>query len=99
MSNEKALIERSELLIKEGTETDFAKMMRERGMPTLATVPGVRSVKMGRGVENPGKFILLVHWDSMAAHAAFKTNPLYPEFLQLFRPFSKGGSMEHFEME
>ena len=92
------LVERSELLIKEGMEEDFAVMMRERGSPLLLAVPGVESVKFGRGVENPGKFMLLVQWEAMDAHTAFGKSPANQDLRNLIRPFSKGGSMEHFEM-
>jgi len=95
----RALIERSELLIKEGMEEDFATMMREQGSPLLAGVPGVAAVKFGRGVENPGKFMLTVHWETMDAHTAFNKTSACTDLRQLIRPFSKGGSMEHFEME
>jgi heme-degrading monooxygenase HmoA len=93
------LLERSEILIKEGMEANFAATMRKRGLALLASVPGVVSVKQGRGVENPGKFMLLVEWESMDAHTAFPKNPIYGEFRQLIGPFSKGGAMEHFEMD
>jgi heme-degrading monooxygenase HmoA len=92
------LVERSELLIKAGVEDDFAAVMNDRGLPILKGVPGVVSVQMGRGVENPSKFILLVEWETMDAHTAFKSNPVYPEFGQLFGPYAQGGTMEHFEI-
>ena len=92
------LLERAELLIKAGSEKDFAAAMNERGIALLASVPGVKSVNFGRGVENPDKFMLLVEWESMDAHAAFPNAPVYPEFRELIRPHSKGGSMEHFDM-
>jgi heme-degrading monooxygenase HmoA len=92
------LVERSELLIKDGLEQDFAAVMTERGIPLLAGIPGVNSVEFGRGVENPGKFMLLIAWEAMDAHTAFKSNPAYPRFRQLLAPYSRGGSMEHFDM-
>ena len=76
------LVERSELIIKDGLEADFAATMSERGIPLLCSVPGVNTVQFGRGVENPGKFMLLVEWTAMDAHTAFKSNPVYPEFSQ-----------------
>jgi heme-degrading monooxygenase HmoA len=90
------LIERSELTIKDGLEDDFAATMSERGIPLLSSVPGVNTVQFGRGVENPGKFMLLVEWTAMDAHTAFRSNPVYPEFSQLLKPFVKAGAMEHF---
>ena len=92
------LLERSEIQIQPGLEEAFAAMMKERGLPVLSAFPGVTSVQIGRGLENPSKFLLLVGWDAMESHTAFKQSPIYPEFGQLFRPFSKGGAMEHFNM-
>jgi heme-degrading monooxygenase HmoA len=92
------LLERSELLIKEGQEEAFFAAMKDEGLGLLASVPGVVSVNVGRGVENPGKFMLLVEWKNMDAHLAFGKTPVSGEIRALIRPFSKGGSMEHFEM-
>ncbi|MDB6104912.1 MAG: antibiotic biosynthesis monooxygenase [Gammaproteobacteria bacterium] len=92
------LLERSELLIKEGQEEAFFAAIKDEGLGLLASVPGVVSVNVGRGVENPGKFMLLVEWKNMDAHLAFSKTPVSGEIRALIRPFSKGGSMEHFEM-
>jgi heme-degrading monooxygenase HmoA len=92
------LYERAELLVKEGMESDFEKMMNEKGVALLASFPGVKSVKFGRGVENPDKFLLLVHWEAIEAHAAYRDSAVAAEFRKMLAPFSKGGSMEHFEM-
>jgi len=92
------LIERSELLIKDGLEEEFAAVMAEKGAPLLKRVTGIKTVSVGRGVENPGKFMLLIEWETMAAHTAFRDHPLYPDFRALLSPFTKGGAMEHFVM-
>ena len=92
------LLERSELTIRPGNEEAFAETMREKGMPILLGVPGVKSAVCGRGVENPQKFLILVEWDSLDSHAAFRSLPVYPEFGALFAPHSTGGAMEHFLM-
>jgi heme-degrading monooxygenase HmoA len=93
------LLERAELSIKEGLEKEFATAMRERGLALLSTVPGIKSVRLGQGVENPGKFMLLVHWESMDSHTAFNKTPASTALRDLIRPFSRGGAMEHFEMD
>ena len=92
------LLERAEVTIKEGLEEDFAAVMNDRGLPLLTSVPGVRWAKIGRGVENPAKFLFLVEWESLDAHAAFGKSPANPEFRQLFAPYSESGVMEHFQM-
>jgi len=93
------LLERAELQCRPGMESEFAGVLKGRVTEILLSVPGVNSVKVGRGVENPDKFMLLVDWDSMDAHAGFKTLPVYPEFGKLFGPYSIGGAMEHFAFD
>jgi len=92
------LLERTELLISAGQEAAFAAAMQAEGLGILAAVPGVIAVNIGRGVENPGKFLLLVEWKDMDAHIAYNKTPASGTLRALIRPFSKGGSMEHFQM-
>lgn len=92
------LLERSEIQVKAGSEEEFLAVMKDRGLPLLTAVPGVKWAKIGRGVENPSKFIFLVEWDSLDAHTAFSKNAAHPEFRQLFAPYAEAGSMEHFRM-
>lgn len=92
------LVERAELLIKGGSEEAFATMMVERGMPLLWGVKGASDVRLGRGVENPRKFMLLITWESMDAHTAFTADTLFQDFRELIGPFTIGGGMEHFTM-
>jgi len=93
------LLERAELQCRPGLETEFEAVLKGRVSEILLATAGVNSVRVGRGEENPDKFMLLVHWDSMEAHAAFKSTPLYPEFGPLFGPYSIGGAMEHFNFD
>lgn len=92
------LVERAELLIKEGSEDAFAAAMAERGLALLSGLDGASNVRLGRGVESPSKFMLLITWETMNAHTAFTKNPLFLEFRDLIGPFSASGAMEHFEM-
>jgi heme-degrading monooxygenase HmoA len=93
------LLERAEFMIREGAETGFWSVMRERGLPILSGVPGVLKVNMGQGVENPQKFLLTVEWASLEAHTAFTAMPVFAEFRGLFGPYSVSGAMEHFRMD
>lgn len=92
------LVEQSFMLVNEGMEEDFDAMMAEKGIPLLRGLEGAKAVTLGRGLENPDKFILLLEWETMDAHIAFTKNPLFGEFLALLKPFTNGGSMEHFNM-
>jgi quinol monooxygenase YgiN len=92
------ILERVEFQIKEGSEQDFAQAMKTRGLALLTSHPGCHSATLGRGVENPGKFILLVEWDSVEAHQAIRSTPAQASFRELILPFSVGAAMEHFDL-
>jgi quinol monooxygenase YgiN len=91
------ILERAEILIREGLEEDFAAAMKERGITLLASGKGCHSVRLARGVENPGKFILLVEWTSVEAHTDHAKTPIHAAFREVIAPFATGGTMEHFD--
>jgi quinol monooxygenase YgiN len=93
------IIERAEIPVKPGMETDFVAAMSTKGIAILAAAPGCASVRLGRGVENPSKFILLLEWDSVESHTALTKTPAFDEFKVLVGPFFRGApNMEHFDM-
>jgi len=93
------LVERSELTVKPDAEDEFHKAITEKGIPLLQSVDGVISIQVGRGVENPSKFMLLVGWASMDAHTAYGGTPKSIELRGIMGPFLTGGAMEHFEVQ
>lgn len=93
------IVERAEIPVAAGKEADFAAAMANNGIAFLADAAGCSSARIGRGVENPGKFILLLEWDSVASHTEFTKTPEFERFKALVGPFFAGApSMEHFEM-
>ncbi len=57
----------------------------------LATTPGCRSVRMTRGIESPSRFILLVEWESVAAHEEeFRGTERFANWRAAIGPFFDG---------
>ena len=92
------LVERSELMIKPGLEDEFDAAVAEKAVTVLKGVEGVLSVQVGRGIENPDKFMLLVGWQSLDAHKAYGDTPASQEVRAIMGPYLAGGAMEHFEL-
>lgn len=92
------LVERSDFVIRTGAEELFQAAMTERGLPILRSVPGASAVRLGRGVERPSAFMLLVTWESMRAHEAYNLTPECQEIRTLISGFATSGAMEHFEI-
>lgn len=92
-------VERVEVPVTEGQEEAFAKAMSEKGLKILAAAAGCASARLGRGVESPSKFLLLLEWDAVESHIAFTKTEEFGEFVAVARPFFAGPtSMEHFAM-
>ncbi len=63
----------------------------------IATFPGCRSMRLTRGVENPNTFILMVEWDSVAAHEAFRATERFPAWRAGIGPhFTQAPHVEHY---
>ncbi len=61
------VLEVGDIAVRPGSEDDFVAAYR--GVrEVLTSTPGCRSVRLTRGVESPSRFVLLVEWDSVAAH-------------------------------
>jgi heme-degrading monooxygenase HmoA len=92
-------VERAEIPVQNGMENDFAKMMSEKGTSILAGAEGCSSAKVGRGVESPDKFILLLEWDAVESHIKFTKTAEFAEFVTLAKPYFAGPSdMQHFKL-
>jgi heme-degrading monooxygenase HmoA len=80
-----------------GREEEFAGAYRQ-GRPFLAGTPGCRSVRMTRGIESPSRFVLLVEWDSVAAHRDnFRGTERFGQWRSFIGPFfAAPPAVEHF---
>ena len=65
----------------------------------LASTPGCRSVRMTRGIESPTRFVLLVEWDSVAAHEEnFRATDRFVQWRAAIGPYFVGPPrVEHFD--
>jgi len=65
--------------------------------PLVADSSGCRSVRLTQGIETPTRFVLLVEWDSVEAHEAFRGSDRFPKWRALIGPHCAGPpQVEHF---
>jgi quinol monooxygenase YgiN len=90
------VIERLEFEVLAGQVEAFLKFVQEtRGI--IDNSAGCHGFTYGRGVENPGKVMLLVTWASLEAHAEAKKPEAYVQWSKRFATFLGGRpAMEHF---
>ena len=93
------ILERAEIPVKPGQEEAFAAMMADEGLALLANAKGCHAARLGRGVEQPDTFILLLEWESVDHHVALIKTPAFDRFKALARPYFAGPSnMAHFAL-
>ena len=91
------VLEVAVLDIRPGSEDAFLGAYRQ-ARDLVASTPGCRSVRMTQGIETPQRFVLLVEWDSVAAHEQnFRGTDRFPRWRAAIGPhFASPPVVEHF---
>ena len=81
------ILEAAQLCVKPGESAAFETAFRE-AQRIIAAMPGYRSHELQRCLEREGEYLLLVRWDSVAAHEeGFRKSPQYQEWRRLLHHF------------
>ena len=92
------ITEHALLQVVAGREDEFVDAM-ERAKEIIAASPGFVSLRVERGIERPGCFLLLVEWERLDDHTeGFRGSPAYEEWRaalhHFYDPFPV---VEHYE--
>ncbi len=81
------ILEAAVLSVRAGQSEEFQVAFRE-ARRIIASMPGYQSCELGRCVERPDEFLLLVRWASLDAHQiGFRQSPEYQEWKRLLHHF------------
>jgi heme-degrading monooxygenase HmoA len=79
-----------------GTESQF-EAAYGTARKLVSVTPGCGTMRMTRGIETPNRFVLLVEWDSVECHEAFRSSERFHQWRALIGPsFSAPPQVEHF---
>lgn len=92
------VLEIADITILPNTDEEFAAAVRE-GIRYVADTPGFRTARLTRGIETPGRFVLLIEWDSLEAHTTgFRESENFERWRGHIGPFLDGQPhVEHFD--
>lgn len=92
------VLEIADITVLPGTDEEFAAAVRE-GIRYVSDTPGFRTARLTKGIETPGRFVLLIEWDSVEAHTVgFRQSENYGRWRGHIGPFLDGEpSVEHFD--
>jgi heme-degrading monooxygenase HmoA len=81
------ILEAASLQVRAGQSDAFESAFRE-AQAIIASMPGYRSHELQRCLEREGHYLLLVRWDSVAAHEeGFRKSPGYQQWRKLLHHF------------
>lgn len=81
------ILEHAVLPVIPGREEEFVDAFAQ-ARPIISGMAGCRSVRLGRSVETPHRFVLLVEWDTVADHTVgFRGSPEYQQWKALLHHF------------
>ena len=81
------ILEHALLHVLPGREEEFEAAFAE-ARPLISASPGCGSVRLSRSIETPSDYLLLVEWESVAAHQeGFRGSPAYDRWRALLHRF------------
>jgi heme-degrading monooxygenase HmoA len=92
------ILEHAALAVRPGQETEFESAFAEaRGI--IAGMPGFAGLTLSRCIEQPNRYLLLVHWNRLEDHTqGFRGSPEYQRWRDLLHHFyDPFPTVEHFE--
>jgi heme-degrading monooxygenase HmoA len=81
------VLEHAVLDVVAGREPEFERAFEE-ARPYITGAAGCRSLRLSRCLERPGRYLLLVEWDTVEDHTeGFRRSPAYEEWRRLLHHF------------
>jgi heme-degrading monooxygenase HmoA len=81
------ILEVAILNVRQGMCADFESAFRQAS-PIIASMPGYVSHELRPCLENPQRYVLLVHWQKLEDHTVgFRQSPEYQQWRQLLHYF------------
>jgi len=80
------IVEHALLSVTPGREEEFM-VSAARALPIIESAPGCHGAEVRQQIEDPATFLLLVKWDSVNAHLAFRDMDIFEQWRTLTHPF------------
>lgn len=81
------VLETAVLQVKLGLESEF-EMAFQQASRIISRIPGYRDHELQRCLETPGRYLLLVNWETLEDHTiGFRGSPEYQDWKNLLHHF------------
>ena len=93
------ILEHADIRIDPSRAAEFEEAIQRGASTVIARAKGFRDFRVQRSIESPGRYILMIHWDTLEDHTVgFRQSPAFTEWRAIVGPFFLQPPMvEHFD--
>lgn len=94
------VLEVADIRIDPAKKVDFEKAIEQGVREVIAKAKGFKSFKVQAGIENPGRYLLMIEWETLENHMKdFRESPAFTDWRAIVGPYFIAPTiMEHFEL-
>ena len=94
------ILEHADIRIDPARAAEFEAAIAHGASTVIAQAQGFKGYKVNRSIESPGRYILMIYWDTLEDHTVgFRQSPAFAEWRAIVGPFfSQPPVVEHLEL-
>ncbi|MBE0590646.1 MAG: antibiotic biosynthesis monooxygenase [Betaproteobacteria bacterium HGW-Betaproteobacteria-9] len=94
------ILEHADIRIDPAKATEFEAAILRGASTVIAQAKGFKGFKVNRSIESPGRYILMIYWDTLEDHTVgFRQSPAFAEWRSIVGPFFlQPPVVEHLEL-
>ena len=94
------ILELADIRIDPARAAEFEAAIEHGAATVISQAKGVLGYKVNRSHESPGRYALMVYWETLEDHTVgFRQSPAFPAWRALVGPFFLGPpTVEHFHL-
>jgi heme-degrading monooxygenase HmoA len=94
------ILEHADIRIDPARAAEFEEAILRGASSVIAQARGFKGFKVNRSIESPGRYILMIYWDTLENHTVgFRQSPAFAEWRTIVGPFFvQPPVVEHLEL-
>lgn len=82
------ILEHADIRVDPALSADFEAAIERGARTVIAHSKGFRGYKVNRSLESPGRYILMIYWETLEDHTVgFRQSPAFAEWRAIVGPF------------
>ena len=94
------ILEHADIRIDPAQADAFEEAIQRGASTVIAHAQGFQGFKVNRSIESPGRYILMIYWDTLEDHTVgFRQSPAFADWRAIVGPFfAQPPVVEHLEL-